>query len=311
MPSNRLSFNNILVVSLTNIGDVVLTLPVVDAVHAAFPLAKLSLIIGPRAGSLFTGHPYFHRVEIFDKHKSLWQKYQWVRQFKREQFDCVVDLRHTVIPWVLGARHKTPFWRAAPAGGHMRQRHLARLRKFIPVEGKGYARFAVHITEAVQSRVREEWRLGKAGEPFVVIAPGAAALEKRWDIAEFTALAARLQNDFQRRIVIAGHAGDKALSEQVSSRLNGPVLNLTGQTSLLELAEIFRLAELAIVNDSGPMHLASYMDCPLIAMFGPSDPSVYGPWSRQNLYLDQMSRRTHQDVLENIICSSNRLALKQ
>jgi ADP-heptose:LPS heptosyltransferase len=310
MPSNRLHLNNILVVSLTNIGDVVLTLPVVDAVHAAFPRAKLSLIIGPKAGSLFTGHPHFHRVEIFDKHKSLWKKYQWVRQFKRERFDCVVDLRHTVIPWVLGARCKTSFWRAAPAAGHMRHRHWARLRTLVPLEEKIYPRFAVHIPEEVRHRVGEQWGLGREGDPFVVIAPGAAALEKRWDAAEFAELAARLQNDYQRRVVIVGHAGDKALSERVSSRLDGPALDLTGQTSLLELAEIFSLAELAVVNDSGPMHLASYMNCPLVAMFGPSDPAAYGPWSRQSLYLDQMSRRTHQDVLEVIVRGSDRLSLK-
>ena len=55
-------------------------------------------------------------------------------------------------------------------------------------------------------------------------------------------------------------------------------INLCGRTSLLQLAAVLAGADLALVNDSGIMHLASYLDRPVVALFGPTDPFYYGPW---------------------------------
>jgi ADP-heptose:LPS heptosyltransferase len=59
-------------------------------------------------------------------------------------------------------------------------------------------------------------------------------------------------------------------------------LNLCGRTSLVQLAELFRRCSFAIVNDSAPMHLASYLNVPVLALFGPTDPQKYGPWGENS-----------------------------
>lgn len=308
----RSSPRKILVVSLSNIGDVVLTLPMVDALRVLFPQAQISLVIGPKAESLFEGHPSFHHVEIYDKHIDLMQKYQWIRKLKAEGFDAVVDLRNTIIPLLLGSRYRMPLWQSRQQlkKMHRKSGYFSLLRTMWPVTEKRYPRFAVYISSEIEEKMRNQRAQFIKEFPFVIMAPGAAALEKRWSISEFTALAGLIQSEFQRAIVLVGHESDLDLSRKIEANLSGMTWNLTGQTSLVELAEILQHAELAVVNDSGPMHLASYMNCPTLAMFGPTDPLLYGPWSDQKVCLDRMESRTHQDVLNCLCFEDARLGLK-
>src|ERR1700733_6946963 len=86
----------ILVVSQTNIGDVVLTCPVIDILRNDFPQAKMDVVIGPKAVSLFADNPHFG-VKVFDKQSSLRQKFAWFLDLHKTHYDCVVDLRRTAL----------------------------------------------------------------------------------------------------------------------------------------------------------------------------------------------------------------------
>src|SRR5271170_7912203 len=85
---------NILIVSHTNIGDVILTCPVIDILRRDFPQAKIDVVTGPKAVSLFADNPGFH-IKVFDKQATLKQKLAWFLDLYHEHYDCVVDLRRT------------------------------------------------------------------------------------------------------------------------------------------------------------------------------------------------------------------------
>ncbi|HLH72843.1 MAG TPA: glycosyltransferase family 9 protein [Chloroflexota bacterium] len=134
------------------------------------------------------------------------------------------------------------------------------------------------------------------GERFVVlhaaggVNPGMSLLRKRWPVQSFVALARRIQ-EAGVTIVLVGAPQDRGAAEEICDELSsaGPgearngqrashkLLNLTGELSLDELAELARRAVVYIGNDSGPTHLAEAAGARVIAVFGPSDPVVYGP----------------------------------
>ena len=92
----------ILVVSQTNIGDVVLTCPVIDILRRDFPQARIDVVTGPKAVSLFADNPNFG-IKVFDKQASLMKKWAWFLDLTRAHYDCVVDLRRTALAFFFSA----------------------------------------------------------------------------------------------------------------------------------------------------------------------------------------------------------------
>src|SRR5438128_14496 len=125
-PLDHSLIKNILVISLSNIGDVILTCPAIDILCRDFPSAQVTVVIGPKAATLLEGNARL-RVVVYDKHMPWAGQWHWFNTMRRECFDLVVDLRNTLLPFFLNTRVRT-----RPQGqsfkGHMRQKHLDRLR---------------------------------------------------------------------------------------------------------------------------------------------------------------------------------------
>ena len=90
MLCDKTKIENILVVSLSNIGDVILTFPVIDVLRHDFPGSKISIVIGPKAQSLLVGNPNFSQIFIYDKHQSVLGKIRFVRELQMKKFDLIV-----------------------------------------------------------------------------------------------------------------------------------------------------------------------------------------------------------------------------
>ena len=113
---------------------------------------------------------------------------------------------------------------------------------------------------------------------WVVLLPGARWMNKRWPAELFAQTTTRLATvNPDLRFAILGVAGDKPLAEVICRANPNRCLDLTGQTSLPEMIEWLRLAELVISNDTGPLHVAAALRRPLLAIYGPSDPNGTGP----------------------------------
>ena len=105
--------------------------------------------------------------------------------------------------------------------------------------------------------------------------PGTRMLTKRWRPQGFAAVAAALLED-RRSVAIVGGSDDSGVASEVA-RLAPGVHNLCGQLSLAGLGALLRQAQLFVGNDSAAAHLAAATGCPTIAIFGPTDPRLYGP----------------------------------
>ncbi len=100
---------------------------------------------------------------------------------------------------------------------------------------------------------------------------------RRWPLDNFIELGRRLLQIENTLIVLTGVAGERAESEHVQAALGSErVANLVGQTSLRQLLVLYSICDLMITNDSGPSHFASLTDLPVITLFGPETPALYG-----------------------------------
>ena len=280
--------NKILVISLSNIGDVILTLPVMDVLFRDFPRAKISVVVGPKAQTLFKGNPLIHDVHVFDKSRSVWETIPWVAGLCAQRFDLVVDLRNTAIPVLIFPRYRTPLIVANHAGLHMKHKHLQRLHAVYPygVESPKHCALAVSLSDEAYIRNLLHTAWGE-DQKYIMVAPGAANEAKRWAPQGFIEVCYQLIKRYQFAIVFVGDAADRGCAERMVEVLGANTLNLCGRTTLLQLAQVIQKAALGLVNDSAPMHLASYLDVPVLALFGPSDVHKYGPWGLQGHYVQK------------------------
>ncbi|MEW5895708.1 MAG: glycosyltransferase family 9 protein [Candidatus Omnitrophota bacterium] len=268
----------VLVISLSNLGDIILTFPVIDILRRDFAQADLSVMIGPRGKSLLIDNPKVDHLYIYDKHMGLRNKIRWIAQLRKEKFDLIVDLRHGILPLILRTKYRTPLIRRRILDEHYRDQHLRYLYAVHPahLSNERYAFYPLEKdVDSVKSILREHFQ---PEDPIAVMAPGAADHRKRWTEDGFAKVADQLAQQKGLHIVFVGSENDSPIISRIMARMQRSALDLSGKISFPQTGIIMRLAKIVIANDSSAMHLASYLGVPLIALYGPTNPVKSGPW---------------------------------
>ena len=124
--------------------------------------------------------------------------------------------------------------------------------------------------------------LGGAGTPRVCLSPTSGHSDlKQWGAARFAELAGELARH-GCTIVLLGSKQDIALTDEVEKRCARACINLTGQTTIRQMASIASMCDLFIGNDAGPAHAASAMGVPTLTVFGSSCHHQFAPWGERN-----------------------------
>lgn len=142
------------------------------------------------------------------------------------------------------------------------------------------ADFSLVVPQAAQDRI--DRRLDAAGfgvsKPLAVIVPCTIWATKHWHVEGFADTARRfIAEGFG--VVLAGTIKDMSRCREIADRTPGAI-DLSGETSVSELAALIRRATICVTNDSGSMHLAVALDRPVVSVFGPTDPARIGPYGR-------------------------------
>ena len=265
----------ILFITLSNIGDVVLTTPVLQGLLDRPDQPTVSVMVGPKAADLFQHDPALHEVIVYDKHAGWTEKLKLLSKLRDKRFDEVVDVRNTLFPLLLlGTKGlfsrsrlaRTPRWQ------HAAQVHLHRA---LPREME--VKFRIFVPQEAERRAEE--LLQGIKEPFIAVAPGAASDLKRWPLQRFAQIIRRVQIGHDASVVLVGGPMDRILVAPLRENIPG-LLDVTGRTTLCELAAVLKRSSLLLTNDSGPMHIAVAVNTPVVAIFGPSDFRRYGPFGQ-------------------------------
>ena len=140
------------------------------------------------------------------------------------------------------------------------------------------ARFLIPIGEAEEQQIAGLRTANGLTGRFVAISPVALWKTKLWDEEKFARLGERIVAELKLPVVFTG--SDKQEIDRIQSLMSLPSVNLAGETSLRELACLYRHAALLITTDSGPMHIAAAMGTPVVALFGPTDARRTGPYGK-------------------------------
>ena len=272
----------ILFITLSNIGDCILSLPVLDALHNEYPDALISCLVPERPKEIFSNNPAVDKVIIFDKHARLADKIKLFFSLSRERFDIVVDLRNSFFGAFLPAKKRSSPLRFIPANfKHMKDKHLFWSGfSGYPFRDKKQQSLVIAPEDVnyINGILKERKLSGSA--KLIVVAPGARSQVKRWDKHNFSQLCSRLVQDGWD-VALAGDKADEPSCSYICQENNTDrILNLCAKTSISQLAVLLKSARLLVTNDSAIMHLASYLNVSVAAIFGPTDENKYGPWSK-------------------------------
>jgi heptosyltransferase-2 len=267
----------ILVITLSNIGDVVLTTPVIGALKREFPDASLSVMVGPKARELFEAAPELDII-TYNKLISLKEKLDLALRLRRQKYDLVVDLRNTIFPLLINARYRTSFLSKSSRDIiYARDRHLDKLKSLgintdsAPFFIKFDKDDEIYIDNIInKEQVISDCRL-------VAVSPGSRSNIKRWLKQGFAEVSDRLIQEKGVRIAMLGDNNDRGLVGEIIQMMKNTPLDFSGQTNLRQLAALLKKCLLHISNDSAPMHISAALDVPTLAIFGPTDWRKYGP----------------------------------
>jgi len=277
------------------VGDSVLAIPAMKAVRTRFPNAEITLLVRPWVAGLFKSAPFIDQVWIEPRPSSLGDWTRITRSMRTRRFDLGVLLPNSFesalamflgrvamrLGYATDGRRLLLTDPVSPLDQPRHQLHyyLGLLKSLsITVE-----RPSIEISATAEERMDARRLLDEAGisskERFLVINPGAAyGSAKRWHEQRFAELGDRLTKQLSMRAAIVGSLNEKAVANEIRSLMKVPAVVLTGKTSLESLIGVLSECSLMVTNDSGPMHIAAALGTPTIAVFGPTDESVTGPF---------------------------------
>lgn len=156
----------------------------------------------------------------------------------------------------------------------------------VPPALDGLLRIPEPVLAATAERIRRSLPALPAGAPWMAVAPGAArGGSKRWPAERFAAAVARIVRERPCGVLVCGTAAEKEAAVRIAAAAPGAAVDLTGATTLAELAAVFRLCRVVLCNDSGGMHLAAAAGTAVAAIFGLTDPGRTGPLGRGHAVL--------------------------
>jgi len=294
--------HRILVIQTAFIGDVVLATALLQNLHAAYPSAKIDILVRQGADELFTDHPYINEVHVWNKKKNKYQHlFQIIQSIRRIKYDVVINVQRylaTGVITVLSGAKKTigfdknplgflfsetvkhQFGAAAHAAGgaakqgatlHETSRNHALLASLTTAP---VVKPALYPSAANFAAVQKY-----QGAPYICMSPGSVWETKKMPAKNWIDLINSVPTNYT--IYLMGAPNETALcAEILSGSSREGVINIAGELNLLEAAALIKSARLNYVNDSAPMHLASATNAPVAAIYCSTIPAFgYGPLS--------------------------------
>jgi heptosyltransferase-2 len=268
----------------------VLTTPLIARLATSGPVDVLAT---PAAGALLANNPHVRETIAYDKRgadRGVAGFVRLARTLRARKYAAAYlaqgSVRSGALAFAAGIPERTGFSTSAGRRFYTagipyieNTHHAARLLALATRDAaRDVPRAALrpHLYPGPAERAAVDRVLGAvaASEPLVALAPGSVWATKRWPY--FADLARALRD--VARIVVVGADADRALAEEIVGATKGQAVDATGRLSLLASADLIGRAALLVTNDSAPLHLASAMNTPTIAVFGPTVPEFgFGP----------------------------------
>lgn len=293
--------HSVLVYAPSWIGDAVISLGALRSVRRAYPDSRLTVLAKPWVEDIYRACEAVDGTFSYDpgRDRGLSGFLRVASRLRDSGFDLAVlfpsSFRSAALVWAARIPERWGYGhdgrgflltRAAPPAHRPFGRHQAYyyldLLRHLGIE-TGEPDTHLSLRDAAKDAAMEilEANGWSKGESLVGIHPGATnSSAKRWMPERYAEVADRLAASQDARVVILGGAGEEAIAEETRAHLSSSPIVLAGRTSLGELMGLVVQLSVLICNDSGPMHVASALGVPTVAVFGPTDERETGPLGR-------------------------------
>ena len=318
-------FKNIVIIRTDRLGEVLLSTPVIEVMHEAFPGASLSFVTSPYSMDIVIDRPDISEVITFDtysKRVPFWCAFSLAAKFKKRVFDLAIILNpHKVlhlacflagIPTRVGFNRKWPFFlthKAEDRRGRAKQHEVEYNLELLRILDIYKTKFSPFMPVLSKSSYYVEGIFNQTGitgqKKIVAIHPGSSNPDKKWQVEKFRKVTQELANTGYVDVVIIGDRSEKALAEEISSGLGKSVHNLAGIFTIRKLTAFFKKADILITNDNGPMHIAASVDTKVVALFNKdvigSNPTRWGPYGEGHIVIyKSFDELTAEEVVETV-----------
>lgn len=316
----------ILVLKFRNIGDVLLTTPLLDALGAAYPDAKIDMALNAGTEAVIQGHPAIRHVHVYDRKAirqgSFWnrirQEAAFAERIRQEKYYTVIALtegdRSAWLARYSGAKERV----GIPSRKNRLQqkmfiKHMPSQEKRHTVEWNLDAARVLGIPVS-QKRVSITWDesdeagLPELPETFVHIHPLSRWQFKCIHNGTMARVIDYIQTDKQIPVVLTASddSREKHKLAQILSHCQSAPLNLAGTLSLKRVAALTSKARAFIGVDTAIMHMAAAVDTPVMAFFGPSGAFHWGPWDNALMESGYTERHGNQRMGRHRVIQDSR-----
>jgi heptosyltransferase-2 len=291
-----MSFQRIAVIGLNWLGDAVMSEPCLRALKNAYPDADITVVTKRPFAPLYECIPSVHGT------------LGWANESERKNihvplrdgnFDLAVILprsfRSAIGPWK--AKIPTRLGYSADFRSWFLNRRVKRSKDVLAIHRVGYYLrlllelgidapiTAPALTVPDADRAWVDGQIAPDTASLIAFNPGATyGLAKQWFPERYAEVARNTIDSHDAQVVIVGGPAEAELGGRVAAMIDRPdrVLDLSGKTSIPQLAGVLQRADLLVTNDTGPMHVAAAVDTPIVAIFGSTDPTTTPPYGDRN-----------------------------
>ncbi|MBI1871243.1 MAG: lipopolysaccharide heptosyltransferase II [Chlamydiae bacterium] len=280
-------------------GDVLFVTPSLHEIRLRYPQSSLTALVWPSCRPVLEGNPDINEVLPLDEknfHKGFWGKIKLILELRRRNFDTVFLFSRSRTRGFISLLSRIPqrIGYQMPGKKHFLTHavdappydSMHRVEYYLGIlRGMGFSiskkpQYVLEIDQESEAWAQKFFKEKgiKKDDLKIVLNAGGNWAPKRWSAILFGKLAKKMMELWGAKIILTGVSQDHAIFEAILKEASYPLVSAIDRTHLKQLAALFKNADLYIGNDSGPTHLAQAVKAPLIALFGPQDPKITGPY---------------------------------
>jgi heptosyltransferase-2 len=313
---NNLTVKKILVVRNDRFGEFLLIIPALRALKEKFKDAKIFAVVDPYVKELAKAISYIDEIITWGNRKHKFREILFFsHKLRKENFDlCIIfnpSKEFNIISFLSGIPIRVGYARK----WDFLLTHKIEDKKYLGLKHEiDYNLELVRIIGAdtddksLNLEIKEKIYIPQIDnyKNSVVVHPWTSDSIKQWPIEYFRDLVLRLAKELNEKVIVIGGKENLDISQKYFSDLDESIINLTGKTTLLELAVILKNSKILISLDSGPVHLASCVDTPVLAIFRNDIPAKspirWGPRSKKSIVIakNNLSDITVEEVFDKV-----------
>jgi ADP-heptose:LPS heptosyltransferase len=298
MTIEKSNIKRILCIKLKGIGDVVLSTVVFENLKKDFPNSKIDFLTEPPGGSILKGNPYLNKIILFDK-KSSFGALACITKVMNGKYDLVIDLysnpRTALITFLSFAKYRAGFPYKGRAYAYNLHGPLARDKfheadlhlELLKEIGLSHSSANLCIAQQPEDvEFADNFFKTELNDSNLVagISPSGGWPSKKCDPIVFANIVNAVIEKFNAKILVVWGPGDKDEAFEIQKLTNNKCI-MAPHTTVGQMGALMNKCNFVIANDSGPMHLATALGVPVLALHGPTNPKLQGPYGAKHEWI--------------------------